>query len=171
MLAVGGIEPRKGTHDLIEAMALVQQADPGLALVIAGGETLFDYRDYREQVFTRAAQLGVEPVVLGPVADPELPSLVAAAESFAFPSVKEGFGLAPMEALAAGVPVVMRGLPVLREIFTSAAVFADSPTAMAAALRAPRDDARIAAGRSLAASYSWTTAAARHVGFYRSLLG
>ena len=44
------------------------------------------------------------PIVLGPVPDPDLPSLVAAASAFAFPSVKEGFGLAAMEALAAGVP-------------------------------------------------------------------
>lgn len=59
-------------------------------------------------------------MVLGPVPDGELPSPVAAAAAFAFPSVQEGFGLAAMEAPTAGVPVVVRDLPVLREVFGSA---------------------------------------------------
>ncbi|MCW2498057.1 MSMEG_0565 family glycosyltransferase, partial [Jatrophihabitans sp.] len=50
VLAVGGIEPRKGTLDLMAAMATVNAVRPDLALVIAGGETLFDYRDYRASV-------------------------------------------------------------------------------------------------------------------------
>lgn len=54
----------------------------------------------------RAAALGVEPLVLGPVPRDTLPALVATAGVFAFPSTKEGFGLAAMEALAAGVPLV-----------------------------------------------------------------
>lgn len=66
----------------------------------------------------RAGALGVAPVVLGPVPHADLPALVAAADVLAFPSTKEGFGLAAMEPLAAGVPVVTRELPVLREVFT-----------------------------------------------------
>ncbi|MBS1691384.1 MAG: MSMEG_0565 family glycosyltransferase [Actinobacteria bacterium] len=117
VLTVGGIEPRKGTVDLVEAYHLFRQRVPDVALVIAGGETLFDYRDYRAEFERRCARLGVEPVILGAVADGELPGLVAAAAVFAFPSTKEGFGLAAMEALAAGRPVVARDLPVLREVF------------------------------------------------------
>ncbi len=93
VLTVGGIEPRKGSLDLLEAHALL--ADPDVRLVIAGGETLFDYRAYRAAWDERAAELGVAPVVLGPVDDTQLPALVAGAEVFALPSVKEGFGLAP----------------------------------------------------------------------------
>ena len=133
VLAVGGIEPRKGSLDLLEAHALLRAARPDVRLVIAGGETLFDYRDYRERWERRAAELGTEPVVLGPVPDGELPPLVAAADVFAFPSVREGFGLAAMEALAAGVPLVVRDLPVLREVFGAAARFAASPPEFAAA--------------------------------------
>ena len=153
VLAVGGIEPRKGTLDLVEAMALRRVPAP---LVIAGGDTLFDYRPYRAAVFERAAALGVEPVVLGPVDDDALPGLVAGAAVFAFPSTKEGFGLAAMEALAAGVPLVTRDLPVLREVFADCARFATDPADLAAALddalHAGPDPTRAAAGRALAAS-------------------
>ncbi|MEU9451514.1 MSMEG_0565 family glycosyltransferase [Streptomyces sp. NPDC048277] len=169
VLTVGGIEPRKGSLDLLEAYALLNGE---VKLVIAGGETLFDYRDYRARWEARAAELGVEPVVLGAVPDEELPALVAAAGVFAFPSLKEGFGLAAMEALAAGVPLVVRELPVLREVFGAAARFADTPRTLAAELGhalAADDPARRAAGRDLAARHTWDTAARRHLDLYRSL--
>ncbi|MFD3588391.1 MSMEG_0565 family glycosyltransferase [Streptomyces sp. NPDC058683] len=172
VLTVGGIEPRKGSLDLLEAYALLRAGHPGVRLVIAGGETLFDYRDYRVRWERRAAELGLDPVVLGPVPDGELPSLVAAAGAFAFPSLKEGFGLAAMEALAAGVPLVVRALPVLREVFRAAARFAGTPGELAVqlghALTADDPDRR-AAGHALAARHTWRAAARRHRDFYRSL--
>ena len=172
VLSVGGIEPRKGSLDLLEAYALLHDRHPDVGLVIAGGETLFDYRDYRACWETRAAELGVEPVVLGPVADEQLPALVAAAEAFAFPSLKEGFGLAAMEALAAGVPLVVRDLPVLREVVGPAARFGADPEGLAEELSQAltlHDPVRQAAGRELAARHTWDTAAQCHLDFYRSL--
>jgi glycosyltransferase-like protein len=169
VVTVGGIEPRKGSMDLLEAYSLLQASDPDLRLVIAGGETLFDYRDYRANWDQRAAELGVSPVVLGPVPDEDLPSLVAAAEVFAFPSHKEGFGLAPMEALAAGVPLVGSDLPVLREVFRDAASYATGPGELAKQLLTARDSGREAIGRELAASYTWEAAARAHLAFYTDL--
>jgi glycosyltransferase-like protein len=168
VLAVGGIEPRKGTLDLVEAIA---RSD--LQLVVAGGETLFDYHAYRAEVMARATELGVAPVVLGSVPHEELPALVAGAAVFAFPSVKEGFGLAAMEALAAGVPVVVRDTVVFREVFGDAVVYAASPPELAAQLRvvaeAP-DRGRRAAGQALAARHTWAAAADAHLALYRSVL-
>ena len=172
VLSVGGIEPRKGSLDLLEAYALLRTGHPDVRLVIAGGETLFDYRDYRARWETRASELGIEPVVLGPVPDDGLPALVAAADAFAFPSLKEGFGLAAMEALAAGVPLVVRDLPVLREVFGPAARFGATPEDLADELGqalTQHDPARQAAGRVLAARHTWSEAAQRHLEFYRSL--
>ena len=173
VLAVGGIEPRKGSIDLLEAFARVRGSQPGLRLVIAGGETLFDYRPYRAEWEARADALRVQPVVLGPVPHADLPSLVAAADVFAFPSTVEGFGLAAMEALAAGVPLVTRDAPVLREVFGGAALFgADVPgiaVALAHALDDP-DPVLRSAGRDLAFRHTWADAARRHLTFYRSLL-
>jgi glycosyltransferase-like protein len=172
ILTVGGIEPRKGSLDLLEAYALLNAELPDVRLVVAGGETLFDYRDYRARWEARAAELDAHPMVLGTVPDSDLPSLVSAAGAFAFPSLKEGFGLAAMEALAAGTPLVVRDLPVLREVFGPGARFAADPRAFAtelgAALSHP-DPAQQLAGREVAARHTWEAAAHRHMAFYRSL--
>ncbi|WP_329003201.1 MSMEG_0565 family glycosyltransferase [Kribbella sp. NBC_00709] len=166
VLTVGGIEPRKGSLDLLEAYARL--GTPELKLVIAGGETLFDYRDYRAAWEERAAEFDVVPVVLGTVDDARLPSLVAAAEVFAFPSAKEGFGLAPLEALAAGVPLVVSDLPVFHEIFGDAATYATGPAALADALSAA-DHSRADLGRKVADTYTWSAAAEAHLDFYSRL--
>jgi glycosyltransferase-like protein len=169
VLAVGGIEPRKGTIDLVNAYHVLRQKFPELSLVIAGGETLFDYRDYRASFEWRCAELDVHPVILGAVEDDELPSLMAAAEVFAFPSTKEGFGLAAMEALAAGRPVVTLDLPVLREVFGDTVRYASNPAGLATAMEsALRDTSDGATGRALALSMTWAAAAAAHLEFYRA---
>lgn len=172
VLAVGGIEPRKGTIDLVRAMARLPA--PGARLVIAGGETLFDHRAYRAAFDEECAALGVAPLVLGPVAHDELPGLVAAADAFAFPSTKEGFGLAAMEALAAGVPTVVRDLPVLREVFGGAVRYGSDPTGLAAALHealSGPDPVRRAAGQDRASGFTWSAAAADHLALYRRVVG
>ncbi|MEI5673965.1 MULTISPECIES: MSMEG_0565 family glycosyltransferase [unclassified Nocardioides] len=170
VLALGGIEPRKGSLDLLDAFARLRSAHPDLALVIGGGETLFDYRDYRAAYDARAAELGIAPVVLGTRAEDELPSLVAQASALAMVSTKEGFGLAAMEALAAGVPVVARDLPVLREVLGACVAFGSDPASLAAALGAVLDDPPDPGpGRALAASYTWERAARAHLEFYAAL--
>ena len=171
VLTVGGIEPRKATLDLVEAMGrLPALGHPDVCLVVAGGDTRVDAREYRSAVGRRAAELGVRPVVLGPVAHEDLPSLVAAADVFAFPSRQEGFGLAALEALAAGTPLVARDLPVLREVFDGAAAFAedsdDLAQALAACLSGNPEPGRAEVGRALADRLSWDVAAASHLDFY-----
>ncbi len=158
--------------DLLAAYALLLGRRPAARLVIAGGETLFDYRDYRARWDALAASLRVEPLVLGPVPHDELPGLVAGAAVFAFPSTKEGFGLAAMEALAAGVPVVTRDLPVLREVFGSAVRYATEPTDFADAMctgMTVDDPAARAAGLDLARRHTWAAAAERHLDLYQRL--
>ena len=176
VLALGGVEPRKGSRELVEAWPHVVARRPDLRLAVAGGETLFDHRPYRAEVEARATQLGVAPVMLGPVAHEALPALVAGAAALAMPSTREGFGLAAMEALAAGTPVALSRLPVFREVFAGAANFPDddSPAALATAVVAAvdgrADRARRRAGRSLAAAHTWSRAAAAHVDVYDRFL-
>lgn len=176
VLALGGIEPRKASIDLLEAFALLRsQGGPvtdGLRLVFGGGETLFDYRDYRAAFESRAAELRVVPQIVGAVAEEELPSLVAEASVLAMVSAKEGFGLAGMEALAAGVPVVARDLPVLREVYGGTVAFAaDVPSIAAALERQLASPLPPSPGRALAASYTWERTATAHLALYRDILG
>ncbi|MGB3772515.1 MAG: MSMEG_0565 family glycosyltransferase [Rhodococcus sp. (in: high G+C Gram-positive bacteria)] len=171
VLAVGGIEPRKGSIDLLNGYARLQQQCPDVRLVFAGGETLFDYRDYRKRFDARMAELDLAPIVLGTVDDAELPGVVAGASAFGFLSTMEGFGLAAMEALAAEVPVVVRDLPVLREVFGGAVRYAHDEASTAEQLEVALSgtDDRRALGRALAQSLRWDDAASRHLEFYRSL--
>ncbi|MWV48240.1 MSMEG_0565 family glycosyltransferase [Rathayibacter sp. VKM Ac-2803] len=170
VLALGGIEPRKGSIELLEAWALLRSRGREVALVLGGGETLFDYREYRAEFDRRVSSLRMSPTILGTIPEERLAPLVAGASALGFVSVKEGFGLAAMEALAAGVPVVARELPVIREVFGDAVRYGGDPESFADALEAALDGgAGGAAGRALAFSHSWDDVAAAHVRFYEEL--
>jgi glycosyltransferase-like protein len=118
VLSIGGIEPRKGSLTLLEAFAHVRELVPALdpLLVVAGGATLFDYRHEIDRFHARTAELGLgrHVRVLGSLTDEELARVCRAADLFAFPSTNEGFGLAALEALAYGLPVVATDLDALR---------------------------------------------------------
>ena len=171
VLAVGGVGPRAGTLDLVEAMATVRLVRPHLTLVITGDEASPDDRAYRAAVDAWAQDLEVYPLVLGPLPYDGLPGLVAGAEALVLPATEEGSVAAAMEALAAGVPVVARDLPALREVLGGAVHLARDARGIAAGLlaAADRDPRRIADGRALATRHSWDAAARAHRECYRSL--
>ena len=93
-------------------------------------------------------RLDDDVVLLGTVPDAELPSWYAAADVLAFPSTKEGWGLAVLEAMSAGLPVVVSDLPVFREYprpgQDALMVPVNDAVALAAALTAVLDDRRLA---------------------------
>jgi glycosyltransferase-like protein len=183
VLAIGGIEPRKGSLALLEAFALLRRAAPQRdpLLVIGGGATLFDYRDEVDGFWTRAAELGVAGDVrsLGPLDDERVARAYRAADVLAFPSTREGFGLVPLEALAAGLVVVASDIDVLREFLADGVnallvPVGDPPALAAALLRAATDPelaARLrAAGALAAARYSWARSAEAHDPVYAALV-
>ena len=183
ILTVGGIEPRKGSLTLLDAFAAARRALPERrpVLLVAGGATLFDYRDEIDRFHARADALGLDGDlrVLGPVEDAELERLYRAADVFALPSTKEGFGLAVLEALAAGLPAVVSDLDVFRGFLgdgdSALLARAGDPEALAAALvRVARDPALAdrlrAGGRAVAQRHSWARVAAAHEAAYRDFL-
>jgi glycosyltransferase-like protein len=183
VLTVGGIEPRKGSLTLLEGFAALRRIVPALdpLLVIAGGTTLFDYRHELERFAARSQELGVtEHVrVLGALEPEAIESLFRAADVFAFPSVKEGFGLAALEALAAELPVVASDLDVFRGFLTDRESALLAPTgdgqalarALATVARDPVLRTRLrAGGRLVADRYTWDASAAAHERAYRAFL-
>jgi glycosyltransferase-like protein len=183
ILTVGGIEPRKGSLTLAGALAelrrLVPERDP--LLLVAGGVTLFDYRDEVERFdgLTRALGVARHVRVLGAQPPEQIERLYRAADAFAFPSVKEGFGLAALEALAAELPVVASDLDVFRSFLADGENALLTPTgdagAMARALARVALDGELCArlragGRRVAREYTWDAAAAAHERAYEAFL-
>ncbi|MEA2228822.1 MAG: hypothetical protein QOF04_2452 [Solirubrobacteraceae bacterium] len=183
VLTVGGIEPRKGSLTLLEGFARLRAAAPDLdpVLLIAGGTTLFDYRHEVDRFRARAAELGVtdDIRVLGPQSPSAIEALFRAADVFAFPSVKEGFGLAALEALAAELPLVASDIDVFRSFLTDGESALLTPAGDGEALgrallrvaREPELAGRLrAGGRPVAAAFSWDASAVSHEHAYRSFL-
>ena len=182
ILSVGGIEPRKGSDTLVRAVAALKQAGRRPVYAVVGGHSFQDYRAYRDRVLASLPGLGLrlddDVVLLGTVPDAELPGWYAAADVLAFPSTKEGWGLAVLEAMSAGLPVVTSDLPVFREFLTpgrdALLVPVDDPPALAAALAAILDDPELAdrlrsAARATCERFSWARSAAEHQAIYASL--
>jgi glycosyltransferase involved in cell wall biosynthesis len=180
VLFVGTLEPRKNVRGLLLAYRRLLQgwADTGQEvphLAIAGARGWW----YRE-LFRLARAQGLDGVVrfLGRVADEDLPALYSAAAAFVYPSLYEGFGLPPLEALACGAPVVCSNRASLPEVVGDAALQVD-PTRtgeIAAALERVLTDGELrgalrARGLARAAEFTWERTGAETARLYREVLG
>jgi glycosyltransferase-like protein len=182
-LSIGGIEPRKGSSYLFEAMSILARTlDPAPALVVVGGHSFQDYARYREDALAMLPGLGLElgrdVVLAGTLSDAELHAWYRSADALAFPSTKEGWGLAVLEALAADLPVVSSDIAVLREYLTpdESAVMtrvADSTSLAEGMRRVITDDALretlVRGGRSVVPAFSWSRAAKEHARLYAEM--
>lgn len=181
-LTVGGIEPRKGSAELIEALGELSRTRTPPLLAVIGGHSFQDYAAYRERVLDRAAALGLELggdiVLLGTVTEAELAAWYQAADAFVFPSRIEGWGLVVLEAMAARLPVIASDLPVIREYLTperdALLVPPGDAAALAGAMRRLAADpglrARLASnGPRVARRFTWEKVARRHLDIYARL--
>ena len=162
VLGVGTLQPRKNLPRLIEAYARSRE-DTDIKLVIAGG-TGWMY----EGIFRRVEDLGLQDEVYFPgyVADEDLPALYTLADLFAFPSLYEGFGLPPLEAMACGTPVVTSNVSSLPEVVGDAALTVDPHDvgALANAMRRVLNEpalrnAMVRRGLAQAQGFTWSRAA------------
>lgn len=174
VLAVGTIEPRKDLPTLVAAMAEVQAADPTLRLVVAGGDG-WGTEQFEAALITHG--LTDRVVRLGYVSDLDRVDLVAGARCLAFPSIYEGFGLPPLEAMALGTPVVTTTAGSLPEVCGDGARFVrpgEAEELAAAILDVDGDDdlraTLIGAGRRNVERFSWDAMATEMAGLYRHLV-
>lgn len=182
-LTVGGIEPRKGTIDMIEALASLKASMPVPPLLaLVGGHSFQDYATYRNAAFARAEELGIsmnhDIVQLGTVSDRELTDWYHTADAFLFPSVKEGWGLVAMEALSVGLPLIATDIPVFREYLvdgeTAILVPPGDHASLAAAMQKLIEnqgvrDRLAAAGHLMVQRFTWAQTAADHRRIYDRL--
>jgi glycosyltransferase involved in cell wall biosynthesis len=177
LLYLGGFDQRKNLPMLLEAFAeVVKSGDETTTLAIAGGipapSALFS------DVRGLTTQLGLANRVqfLGRVPDEDCAALYSAAEAFVFPSIYEGFGLPPLEAMACGAAVICSNASSLPEVVGDAAITLppDDLKAWAEAIKAVltdpkrRDDLR-ERGLRQAARFSWQKTAAETLEIYRQV--
>jgi glycosyltransferase involved in cell wall biosynthesis len=175
-LFLGALEPRKNVVTLIKALARLRaDGDDGARLVIAGAE---GWRNAAVHEEVRALGLGEAVRFAGYVAPEDLPALFGAATAFVYPSLFEGFGLPPLEAMVCGAPVICSNVSSLPEVVGAAALLIDplSTDDLAAALRRLLDDADLrarlrTAGLARAALFSWQRTARETLRVYHEALG
>jgi glycosyltransferase involved in cell wall biosynthesis len=168
-----GLWVHKNHLRLLEAFALLE--DRRLGLVLSGAST-----GRLGEILDRARQLGVGDRVryVGFLPDAVLPALYRRARAVVFPSLFEGFGLPPLEAMACGCPVASSRRASLSEVCGDAAAVLDpdDPRQMASAVAAvvEDDDTRgelRERGLSWAARFSWSAVADAHLEVYRRAAG
>ena len=113
-LYLGTLEPRKNISRLIEAYALLFQEEDHIPKMAIAGKKGWQY----EPIFQLVKEMGLEEQVIftGYVPDEDVPLLMAGALAFVFPSLYEGFGLPPLEAMACGTPVIVSDAASLPEV-------------------------------------------------------
>ena len=181
LLAIGGVEARKNTLRLLQAFLQLRATRPDAQFVIVGGASLLDHDDYRARFDALLATSGAaaDVVLTGSVPDAELPALLRRADVLLMASLREGFGLVVLEALACGTPaVVSRVAPFTEHLAADEHVdhccWADpeSPGSIAAAAGralAPAHARALAAqAPPVCARFDWGASAATHEAHYRA---
>lgn len=173
-IALGTREPRKNLPRLIAAYAKAFAGRPDApSLAIAGSP---GWGTPVEAALREHETLSDRIILLGRVPDGDLPGLLAGARALAYPSLYEGFGLPPLEAMACGTPVLTSDRSSLPEVVGDAALLvdpADTDQIADGLLRLADDDELISSmrRRSLeqAARFSWGSTASQHLDLYRRI--
>ncbi|MBI4743351.1 MAG: glycosyltransferase family 4 protein [Actinobacteria bacterium] len=179
ILYLGAIEPRKNLINLVKAFGELKKHNKiDHKLVIAGGRRKESKSDYFENLLKNIKELGLTSnvVFLGYIEDNDIPFLYNAADIFIFPSLFEGFGLPPLEAMACGTPVIVSNIPSLMEIVSDGALVIDpaDPDDIAQAIFQILSDVNLSKslsekGIKQAAKFSWRNTAQKTLEVYQDL--
>ncbi|MDZ5454715.1 MSMEG_0565 family glycosyltransferase [Labrys sp. ZIDIC5] len=178
-LSVGGVEERKNTLRILQAFSQVQTILPDSQLVLAGGASVLDHAAYQAEFRLALDQSRMLPgsvVLTGPVPQAEMAALYRISSALAFPSLKEGFGLAVIEAMACGIPVIASHIPPFSDYLADGEVVWCDPMstgsiadAMIAAIRSPQRERLAKRGPVVATRHNWADTARAHLPVYRTL--
>jgi alpha-1,3-rhamnosyl/mannosyltransferase len=171
VLCLGTIEPRKNHRTLLQAWSALRGERPLLVVIGGIGWQCNDVvAALREAV--AAGHVDWRP----DVDDEALWPLLQHARLLVYPSLWEGFGFPPLEAMQLGVPVVANDIAALRELGDGAMAFVDAkdPTALAGSIEHALCDESLrtrlrAAGQAAAARFRWRDCAAAHLAIYREV--
>ena len=175
LLFVGTLEPRKNLLTLLKALdQIVRQTSLRPQLVIAGGEGWLMDETFS---FIKHSGIGDRLRLTGYLGDDELRALYSSCRIFVYPSLYEGFGLPPLEAMACGAPVIAGRVAALQEVLGSAARLFDPLNVEALAgsivelMENDEERRRMASnGPKHAAKFSWAETARRTLNVYRDVV-
>jgi glycosyltransferase involved in cell wall biosynthesis len=173
LLFVGTLEPRKNLVRLFDAL---EAAGPDIGPLVVAGADGWGSQEIRKRM--RRLEGSGRVNYLGYVDDAARPALMSGARAFVYPSLYEGFGLPPLEAMACGTPVLTSPVSSIPEVVGDAALLVgpeDTPS-IADALRRLWTDADLRAalserGLAQAARFSWDRTAVRMLEIYRTVAG
>jgi alpha-1,3-rhamnosyl/mannosyltransferase len=167
LVCLGTIEPRKNIHRLLDAFATRSPAWRRRTPLVLVGMAGWGDREYWRSL--REHPMAAHVFFTGYLNDAQAAGTVRGAAALLYPSIYEGFGMPPLEAMTLGVPVAASTAASVREVCAGAATLIDAADtegwgeAMEAlAEPGPLRDRRIHQGRRQAAQYSWRTTARRH---------
>lgn len=179
-LSIGGIEERKNSHNILEAFLQYRNVQPDAQLVIAGGVSLLDHHSYQLKFRARLLAVGVDAAsvhLVGAIDDDDMPALFWLADVLVFASLKEGFGLVVLEAMASGTPVIVSSIePFVEYLSSEDVVWCDPyrPGTIADAMVIARDphirSRLIVNGFDVAKRHDWAKVALAHLPAYHRLL-
>src|SRR5260221_6588089 len=175
LLFVGTLEPRKNLLTLLKAFEqIVAQSSLHPQLVIAGGE---GWLMNEVSAYLKKASISGRLRVTGYLDDDDLRALYSSCRVFIYPSVYEGFGLPPLEAMACGAPGIAGRIPSSEERLAGTGRVVDplDVDALAKSIIELLDDKKQrqklkAAGREQAERYSWEKTARRTLSVYENLV-
>lgn len=179
LLSIGGIEERKNTLTIVDAFVQLRTIHPAAQLVIAGGASVLDHDAYQVSFRHRLLEVGLPPgavILAGVMPDAEMPSLYRLADALVFASLREGFGLAVLEAMASGCPVIVSHIPPFTEYLGADSVAWCDPldpgsiaNAMARVLGPAVRERLVANGAAAARRHDWVRTARAHLPIYDSM--
>ena len=175
LLAVGSLQPRKNLVRLLRAYAKLREQQPDFQLqLVLVGRQLWLYQEILREI--KQQSFADDVIVTNYVNDEDLPALYRSAVALVYPSLFEGFGLPPLEAMACGTPVITSNTSSLPEVVGQAALLIDpyDEAAIAQAIWQIVRDSSLRqrlrqAGIEQAKLFTWQATAEKTLAVYRAI--